>query len=267
MVQPSSQKGAAQNSSQCGMKGHVSVPSAPAWSCLKSTISQSDISERWRCPGGTLSLAPTAWCSSLPAVGQETTIMAEFSKLLRKAETIKNLRIFYVIWLLQTLENTRYFPFICHLDLTQALGCTLLRRSLCARPLPFLKEKDWEGGSKWVCSGASGWHFFSLWSREGVQDKKKGRFAGQQWLEEGFWRSLWVSFLPPHSCPCYGFSSSDKWSDTLECTALQCNGDAALIMTLVFRYFQQKEGLGRRKEWDKNVWTTFSFSFCSLSLC
>lgn len=69
-----------------------------------------------------------------------------------------------------------------------------------------------------------------------------------------------------HSCPCYGFSSSDKWLDTLECTALQCKGDAALVVTLVFRNFQEEEGMRGRKDVRMYEWLFFFF-FCLLSLC
>lgn len=45
-----------------------------------------------------------------------------------------------------------------------------------------------------------------------------------------------------------------------------CKGDAALVMTLVFRYFQAEEGTGGRKD-IRLCELLFSFFFCLPSLC
>lgn len=74
----------------------------------------------------------------------------------------------------------------------------------------------------------------------GSRISRKAGFPVRSDRRSFFWRNLGASFLPPRFCPCCGFSSSDEWLDTLECTALQCKGDAALTVTLVL-------GISRRR--------------------
>lgn len=121
----------------------------------------------------------------------------------------------------------------------------MLQTSLCARSLPSLKETNWKEAATELFLGPLA-DISALFDPEGECriSKKAGLPVSSGWGR--FFGGAFRLVSSPHiPVP---VMASDKWLDTLECTGLQCNGDAALIMTLVFRYFKQKEGLGRRKE-------------------
>lgn len=154
MVQPRSQKGAPQNSSQYWMQ----APLSSLWACmelLKRIISQSDISERWRCPGGPLSLAPLPDAPACLQWGKKQS------------------------WLnpprcLGKQRQSRIWRFLCRMTVTNPLkhkllptylppcpnsGCGMhiaVKKFLCKSFAIPSFQKNWAGASNWVFSGASG---------------------------------------------------------------------------------------------------------------
>lgn len=102
-------KRAVPKTSSCCWKSTIQFPLLLYEPGLKRDISNAVTSGVWMCPGGTLPLAPAAWCSnptSPTAVWQERTIVAQFSNLVREAH--RQSRIWGLLWFITVTDHGKH---------------------------------------------------------------------------------------------------------------------------------------------------------------